>query len=210
MAYFTIWTQWCYFSPNMVFYLFYGLHNFWGFWQFLRVLTIFDNFDNFDNFYNVDDFWQFWPFSTILTIFDNPNNCWKFWQFWPFLQLFTIFTMLPFFKILTIDDNSDNCFCHFDNWKENPGDLWHLRHWLQFWQLRTWIHDNLCYLTINCDTGQHSQFLRCLILWLCVDNTDCLEIVISYILAASHYSEREFIFIEYTKKVIQMGYPESG
>ena len=24
-----------------------------------------------------------------------------------------------------------------------------LRHWLQFWQLRTWIHDNLCYLTIN-------------------------------------------------------------
>ena len=27
--------------------------------------------------------------------------------------------------------------------------------------LRTWINDNLCYLTINCDTGQHSQFLRC-------------------------------------------------
>ena len=40
-------------------------------------------------------------------------------------------------------------------------DLWHLRHWLQYWQLRTWIHDNLCCLTINCDTGQHSQFLRC-------------------------------------------------
>ena len=28
-------------------------------------------------------------------------------------------------------------------------------------QLRTWFNDNLCYLTINCDTGQHSQFLRC-------------------------------------------------
>ena len=40
-------------------------------------------------------------------------------------------------------------------------DLWHLRHWLQYWQLRTWINDNLCYLTINCNTGQHSQFLRC-------------------------------------------------
>ena len=40
-------------------------------------------------------------------------------------------------------------------------DLWHLRHWLQYRQLRTWINDNLCYLTINCDTGQHSQFLRC-------------------------------------------------
>ena len=39
--------------------------------------------------------------------------------------------------------------------------LWHLRHWLQYWQWRTWIHDNLCFLTINCDTGQHSQFLRC-------------------------------------------------
>ena len=23
------------------------------------------------------------------------------------------------------------------------------------------MNDNLCYLTINCDTGQHSQFLRC-------------------------------------------------
>ena len=45
--------------------------------------------------------------------------------------------------------------------KSNPRDLWHLRHWLQFWQLRTWIYDNLCDLTINCDTGQHSQFLRC-------------------------------------------------
>ena len=45
--------------------------------------------------------------------------------------------------------------------KSNPRDLWHLRHWLQFWQLRTWIHDNLCVLTINCDTGQHLQFLRC-------------------------------------------------
>ena len=41
-------------------------------------------------------------------------------------------------------------------------DLWYLRHWLQYWQLRTWFHDNLCYLTINCDTGQHSQFLQCL------------------------------------------------
>ena len=47
------------------------------------------------------------------------------------------------------------------NDKHNPIDLWHLRHWLQFWQLRTWIHDNLCYLTIKSDTGQHSQFLRC-------------------------------------------------
>ena len=45
----------------------------------------------------------------------------------------------------------------------NHGDLSHLWHWLQCWQLRAWINDNLCYLTINCDTGQHSQFLRCFI-----------------------------------------------
>ena len=44
--------------------------------------------------------------------------------------------------------------------------LWHLRHWLQYRQLRTWIHDNLCYQTINCDTGQHSQFLRCFLLYI--------------------------------------------
>ena len=39
-----------------------------------------------------------------------------------------------------------------DNCKDNPGDLWHLRHWLK---LRTWIHVNLCGLTIKSDTGQH-------------------------------------------------------
>ena len=96
-----------------------------------------------------------------------------FWQF--FLHFLTIFysSFLTFSTILTIlpnlddFDNSDHfhnldnfhnsaiCFCHFDNLKDYPGDLWHLRHWLQFWQLRTWIHENLCYLTINCDTGQH-------------------------------------------------------
>ena len=35
----------------------------------------------------------------------------------------------------------------------------HLRHWLQFWQLRTWVHDNFCYQTIKSDTRQNSQFL---------------------------------------------------
>ena len=70
---------------------------------------------------------------TILTNFDNSDH---FWQFWPFLKLLTIWTIFTFFDNF---DNSDNCFCHFDNWKDNPEDLWHLRHWLQFWQLRTWI-----------------------------------------------------------------------
>lgn len=47
----------------------------------------------------------------------------------------------------------------------NTSDLRHLRHWLQFWQLKSWIHDNLCYLEIKSDTGQHSQFLRCFTLF---------------------------------------------
>ena len=47
--------------------------------------------------------------------------------------------------------------------QDNPAFLWHLRHWLQFLQLKNWIHYNICYLTIKSDTGQHSQFLRCLI-----------------------------------------------
>ena len=64
---------------------------------------------------------------------------------------------------MTIFDSFDN-FDHND--KYNPIDLWHDRHWLHFWQLRTWIHDNLCYLTIKSNTGQlHSQFLRCLFLF---------------------------------------------
>ena len=65
-------------------------------------------------------------------------------------------------------------------------------HWLQFRQLRTWIHDNLCYLTIRSDTGQHSQFLRCLIyflrmlsiLWFCWESQQCV-IIFRYILLLS-------------------------
>ena len=68
--------------------------------------------------------------------------------------------------IVTIIDNSnkDNSVWWGDlTWpKKTFAMLWHLRHWLQYRQLRTSIHDDLCYLTINCDTGQHSQFLRCL------------------------------------------------
>ena len=37
--------------------------------------------------------------------------------------------------------------------QDDAGDLWHLIHLLQFWQLRTWIHDNFCYMTITSDSG---------------------------------------------------------
>ena len=80
----------------------------------------------------------------------------------------------------------------FDIWSEWCGDLIRqkttyllptylpylptLRHWLQYWQLRTWINDNLCYLTINCDTGRHSQFLRCFIL-ICLQPTSNVQFI---------------------------------
>ena len=47
-----------------------------------------------------------------------------------------------FWTILTIETI-------FDKW--TVLETRHLRHWVKFWQLRTWIHDNLC-----C-----SQFVRC-------------------------------------------------
>ena len=70
-------------------------------------------------------------------------------QYW---QLRPLWPLWHLFRVMRWPDLSKKTFAM----------LWHLRHWLQYRQLRTWIHDNLCYLTINCDTGQHSQFLRCL------------------------------------------------
>ena len=114
------------------------------------MLTIFDN---------IDHFRQSWQF---LTIFNNLNNFLTiltiFYNFDNFYFYFTIFD--NFSQLTTIFTIQTIAFAIFDNWKDNPGDLWNLRRW-QFSQLRTWIHNNLCYLTINCDTGQHSQWKKC-------------------------------------------------
>ena len=98
------------------------------------------------------DFWSewwgnmtFWQVSKIIDNFEffenfynNMDNFEIFWQLWFFIFFLTIFD-------------------HFDNCKDFPGDLWHLKHWLQFWHWRSWIHDNNCYLTFNKnDSGQHS------------------------------------------------------
>ena len=62
--------------------------------------------------------------------------------------------------IVTIIDNSnkDNSVWLGDlTWpKKTFAMLWHLRHWLQYWQLRTWIYDNLWHLIVTLDSIHNS------------------------------------------------------
>ena len=179
----TIVDNFLFFSPFLNF--FDNIDNFQQFWQFWNLLTICESFYNFDFFVffltiltmfnNVDNFWQF---STMLTIFDNFQQYWfLFWQCLQFLTILTIFDnfdkfgqfwpFLQFWQFLTIQ-TIDNLFNNFDNC------------FFPFWQLKrqSWIIvkfetliinltiENLnswqyFSLTFNCDTGQHSQFLRC-------------------------------------------------
>ena len=55
--------------------------------------------------------------------------------------------------ILTID-------AIFDNWKDSPGDLT-FETLITILTIENLNSDNHSFLTINCDTEQHSQFLRC-------------------------------------------------
>ena len=50
----------------------------------------------------------------------------------------------------------------FDNWKDSPGDLT-FETLITILTIENLNSDNHSYLTINCDTGQHSQFLRCFV-----------------------------------------------
>ena len=79
-----------------------------------------------------------------MTILDN---------LWHFLQLFTILKKLTILAIFYNFDNVDIFDKLWPLWHwlqfwqlrtrihDNPWDLWPLGHWLQFWQLRTWIHE---------------------------------------------------------------------
>ena len=115
----------------------------------------------------------FWNLSgtfsgTFLELFWNLFGIFKelFWSFsgtffGTFLELFLEHLWNFFGTSLEFFGFSLDLLWNKYNDKDNPRYLWHLGHWLQFWQLITWIHDNLCYLTIKSDTEQHSQFLRC-------------------------------------------------
>ena len=134
--------------------------NFW--WQFL--MTIFD-----DNFW-WHFWWQFlWHFlmkifddnywwQFLLTILSNLTIFYNFNFVWQFLTFYDNFG-----QFLTILDNRLTILTIetiFDKWKDSPGDS-------TFETLSTILtienlnSDNHSYMTINCDTGQHSQFLRC-------------------------------------------------
>ena len=80
------------------------------------------------------------------TLQSDPRDLWPLKHLWQFLMTnFEDNFRWQFLTILTIEKTVlETC------------------DWLQFWQLRTWIHDNLCYLTIKSDTGHYSQYLRCL------------------------------------------------
>ena len=123
---------------------------FWQFWQFLTTL------DNFDSFKCFQSFWKFlWP-GAWLTLKTLTNTLWPLnrewsWQYSQFLRRF-----------MTIFDDIETIF---DNWKDSPGDLT-FETLITILTIENLNSVNHSYLTINCDTGQHSQFLRCLPLLL--------------------------------------------
>ena len=75
-----------------------------------QILTVtFEIFDQSDE--------ETWP-DQHFYIFNNSDH---------FYNLNNFNLVFQFWQLTTIDDhfhNSDNCFCHFNNWKNNPGDLW--------------------------------------------------------------------------------------
>ena len=126
---------------------------FW--WQFL--MTTFDDIFWWHFLMTIfnDNFWKF--LLTNLTIFDKFYH---FWQFWIFSAIFDIL-----WKFWTILINFGQFWWlrqSFAKWKDSPGDSTFetLSTILTIENLNSVNHS---YLTINCDTGQHSQFLRCFI-----------------------------------------------
>ena len=71
--------------------------------------------------------------------------------------------------LMTIFDDIETIF---DNWKDSPGDLT-FETLITILTIENLNSDNHSYLTINCDTGQHSQFLRCFFNWSSPKNSKC-------------------------------------
>ena len=70
----------------------------------------------------------------------------------------TIFmTIFDDYFLMTLFDDIETIF---DIWKDSPGDLT-FETLITILTIENLNSVNHSYLTINCDTGQHSQFLRC-------------------------------------------------
>ena len=99
-------------------------------------------------YHSQSDIWWKLCFDNVDSIgnFENLLQVWKFW------------------KLLTGQDNkSNNRTMTKTIW--GTCDLWGTGYNSDNWlNLRTWIHDNLCAMTIRSETGQHSQFWQCLLL----------------------------------------------
>ena len=125
---------------------------------------MFDNFWFLESFYHFGHFWQYLTILQSLTtldktttkIFGKTHSKSDPWDLWPFRRLFLMIRRqdLTNIKIMTKTKTMTAT--------KRMWNLWPLRHW----QLRTWIDDNLCDLTINSDTRQHLQFLQCFFILL--------------------------------------------
>ena len=109
-------------SPLRHFKFFDDVDNFDIFFSFLKSLS------NFDIFYNIEIFDIFNNFDilTIMTYFSHFDN---FYHFRNFLKF-------DIFLHISIRWRYRRCWqfvpiSYFNNCKDNPGDLWHLRHWLK-------------------------------------------------------------------------------
>ena len=128
-------------------------------------------------------YWRSRNFDTTIMAKMTPDL--KKW-FWAILH-FSIFPTIEANALIIAPPH----LTQKENCKDNFRDLWHLRHWLKFWQLRAWIRDNHCYLTIKSDCGQHSQFLRCFFwtrpLWQLCNSCNVIILLSSFSLIPSNH-----------------------
>ena len=122
---------------------------------------------------SIDFYWLTWVSSRNASASENtlklllwsiPNTCCSFFSEFVISLLeakYWNFAVLQQFSAVAFgEEESFDAYCNFmpklflitELCKRNPQLIFQ-----QFWQLKTWIHDNLCYPTIKSDTGQHWQ-----------------------------------------------------
>ena len=97
---------------------------------------------------------RFFPYKIYDLLFGNFLPPWKF--LWHLIRVMRRHDLTKKYLPTFIPTHLPTYLC--TSIREHPKRSFHrdfrhltLRHWLQYWQWRTRINDNLCYLTINCD-----------------------------------------------------------